>query len=325
MSKIREVQQRIEEQFAASRALEDKKRHGRTSPATVPVSKLQQVRLRNEAREEASRAPTEPPPPVLGKIGAIKAAAESGGYFEAERLALKGLTLEAKREGKLKLLVKYRPHVESFFASANRTVADPIVPWYVIWLWDAGDIEAFISLSRQAEALGQHSPIATPINEFRWRKISEWAWEEIKNKRSPMPYLEDVFSEADDMPESLSGFFHKLMGEHAVNLADAAGERGDEEQRQDCLSTAESFFESAQEIRGEKSGVKTILAKVKKWITGGTEKTGENASPTVAGSQADSGESATMDNTQEAAPGSPGGSNDEESVGKNIDSEVVPI
>ena len=273
MSKIRQVQNRINEAEEARQAREDKARaeankRNRPKPAFAlepgqPISKVERQRRINEARGEAAPAPATPPPPVRGKVGAIQADREATPGIELDLESLKGITLEAKVELKKHLVAKYRAHCEAILEAGPTGVADTTLRWWVLWLWDIGAIGEFITHSRRAEALGHMSPISTTFAEFRWRRVSEWAWDEIKKQRSPMPYLEDVAGEMDAMPDSIAGFYAKLLGEHQWNLAQSAETEADATER---MHAAQAHFDRAMELAGDAARVKTKLGKVAAWL-----------------------------------------------------------
>ena len=226
-----------------------------TPAAPEPTSPARQHKLQS-ARVQ---------PAVTGAASAHQAVAGATAEFDADLESLHGLSDEARLERKKSLVTKWRGHVEAFLNAGRSDIVDPVSAWYAVWLGDIGEIGEFIGVSRAVEALGQKSPFATPLNEFRWRRVADWAWDEIKAKRGPEPYLGEVCKEADTMPPSLAAFYAKLQGEHQVNLARTAA---DDVERHAHLEAARGWFERAMELNGEKSRVKTILGNVVEWISG---------------------------------------------------------
>jgi hypothetical protein len=230
------------------------------------VSKIRQaqerIRQKRAAALPAVQAPRAPAPRP-GKIAARKASAGIETGLAADLAALKGLTLEAKRVLKVQLVEKYRAHAEGFLAAGHAHLADPVVPYWVIWLWDVGDIEGFIRHGRRAEALGQRSPLQTPSKEFRWYRVLDWAGEELKAGRSPEPYFGDVLGEVDAMPGSIAAGYQTVAGKLALGRAEAAEADGDAERAQIDYETARAAFERAKAVH-DKARVETALKAVVK-------------------------------------------------------------
>jgi len=148
-------------------------------------------------------------------------------------------------------------------AAGHAHLADPVVPYWVIWLWDVGDIEGFIRSGRRAEALGQRSPLQTPSKEFRWYRVLDWANDEVKAGRSPEPYFADVLTEIDAMPGSIASGYHTLAGKLAAGWAEAAEAEGDAERAHAEYESARAAFERAKAVH-DKARVETALKAVMK-------------------------------------------------------------
>ena len=198
-----------------------------------------------------------------GKIAARRAASGIAEQVAADLESLKGLTLEAKAAIKKTLVEKYRAHAEGFLAAGHGELADPVVPYWVIWLWDTGDLEGFIRHGRRAEALNQRSPLNTPLKEFRWYRVLDWAGEELKAGRSPEPYFSDVLGEVEAMPGSIASGYHTLAGKLAVGRAEAGEADEDPERARTEYEAARKAFEQAKAVH-DKARVETALKTVAK-------------------------------------------------------------
>ena len=175
--------------------------------------------------------------------------------------SLKGLTLEAKAALKRRLVEKYRAHAERFLASGHGTLQDDITARWVIWLWDIGDIEGYLRASRKAEALHQRSFLSTPLREFRWYRLLDWANGEHKEGRSTEPYFSDVLAEADTMPGSIASGYHIVAGKLAQGRAEQAEGEGDAEQARREYLAAKAAYERAKAVH-DKARVETALKQV---------------------------------------------------------------
>lgn len=230
------------------------------------MSKIKQAQARIREQRAASAPAVRPPrgpAPRPGKIAARKAATGIETGLADDLASLKGLTLEAKRALKVQLVEKYRAHAEGFLSAGHAHLADPVVPYWVIWLWDVGDIGGFIRHGRRAEALGQRSPLQTPSKEFRWYRVLDWAGDELKAGRSPEPYFGDVLGEVDAMPGSIAAGYHTLAGKLALGRAEAAETEGDAERARTEYEAARVAFERAKAVH-DKARVETALKAVMK-------------------------------------------------------------
>ncbi|HEX7929218.1 MAG TPA: phage terminase small subunit [bacterium] len=205
---------------------------------------------------------------VTGAASASQAAKGVAAGFEADLESLHGLTTEKKVELKRELVTKYRAHAEAVLAGPKTGVNDPVTAWWVLWLWDAGLIEEFITNCKRAEGLGLRSPIPTPLPMFRAWRIIEWTRAEIEAGHSPEPYFGQLFDEVGDYQGNVAAEIFKLKG----MLTQAAAEKeADPTKATELFSAAEGFYQEAAK-RNEKVGVKTRLADVgaslKKLVTG---------------------------------------------------------
>jgi hypothetical protein len=136
-----------------------------------------------------------------------------------------------------------------------------VVPYWVIWLWDTGDLEGFIKHGRRAEALNQRSPLNTPLKEFRWYRVLDWANDELKAGRSPEPYFGDVYAEAEAMPGSIAAGYHTVAGKLAMGRAEAAEKDEDIDVAVEQYRQAKAAFETAKAV-SERARVETALKAV---------------------------------------------------------------
>jgi hypothetical protein len=231
------------------------------------MSKIRQAqaRIRAGLEAEAQAVPPAPRPaaPAPGKIASRQAAAGVAQQLAADVESLKGLTLEAKAAIKKALVEKYRAHAEGFLAAGHQGLADPVVPYWVIWLWDTGDLEGFIKHGRRAEALNQRSPLNTPLREFRWYRVLDWANDELKAGRSPEPYFGDVHAEVEAMPGSIAAGYHTVAGKSFVTRAEAAEKDQDTDVAVEQYRQAKAAFDAAKAV-SERARVETALKAVNK-------------------------------------------------------------
>ena len=221
----------------------------------------ERIRQQRAVAVEAPPAAGRPAVAAPGKIAARQAAAGLEAQLAADVDALHGLTLEAKAAIKKGLVEKYRAHCEAFLAAGHQGLADPVVPYWVVWLWDTGDIEGFIRHGRRAEALNQRSPLRTPLKEFRWYRLLEWSGAELKAGRSPEPYFSQVYAEAQAMPGSIGSGYHALAGKFFVKWAEAAEQDEDREAALEHYQRARQAFETAKAV-SERARVETALKQV---------------------------------------------------------------
>jgi len=227
------------------------------------MSKIRQAQERIRETQTAGKAPgaLAVSPATVGKIASRQAASGIEADFETDVASLKGLTLEAKAVLKRRLVEKYRVHAERFLASGHGSLKDDITARWVIWLWDIGDIEGYLAASRKAEALNQRSPLNTPLREFRWYRVLDWANAEHKEGRSPEPYFTDVLGEADAMPGSIASGYHILSGKLAQGRAEQAEADGFEKLSRQEYQAARAAYERAKSVH-DKSRVETALKQV---------------------------------------------------------------
>ena len=181
--------------------------------------------------------------------------------LEAYRAQLSGKAEAEKMAIKKEALSVFGPYLKAFFA-AGKSANDQLVAWCMIWLWDVGDIEAFVSQSQQAEKMGVKSPIATPLDEFRQRRVREWAEEQVFAGQSPEPYLSQVFdAEQEQMGEHIRGMFHRVLGLDLERQMETAPP----EKKVELGKAAQYHYEKAVELN-PKPGVKTRMEKLANWF-----------------------------------------------------------
>lgn len=153
------------------------------------------------------------------------------------------------------LLPKYNDEIKAYIDSGSTEPFEKLC-YGMIWSFDIGDIEQAFSYLGSVLATNQEMPsiIKSTPEVFAMGAFYDWAKEQVAQGHSADPYLSDLYDEivnADEatLPDALVNNFHKLVGDVAVEAED--------------YEKALAAFTAAQELLGEKAGVKTRLDKVK--------------------------------------------------------------
>lgn len=152
------------------------------------------------------------------------------------------------------LIPRYQPHADAYVESGEE-YANPVLVWVMIWLLDAGRIEAAMPLAMHAIKQGQAMPADFKRDLPVWVADTIRAWSEAQFKagHSPEPYFSDMFKalEEMDVPHVVTMKFNKLAGKIAFD--------------QEEYEAAVKFLTAANELgtSSHPAQVDTLLAKAK--------------------------------------------------------------
>ena len=158
--------------------------------------------------------------------------------------------VQAKRE---QLLPKYEEYVNKLMADQK---THQIIAWYMVWLFDCGEIDSALALTEYCELHSVPMPerIKRKPSVFAADEVLAWAERELDSDRSPNPYFGRMFAcihnNEIDVPDELRAKYYKLAG--LIEF-----ERGGE------LRLAVDHLSKAYELGAT---VKTVLGKAQKQL-----------------------------------------------------------
>lgn len=123
------------------------------------------------------------------------------------------------------LLDKYAEYVERLQAS---NMKHELIGYYLVWLFDAGDIAGGMKLGKWCMENGHSLPerFTSDVPFFIAWQVVDWADGELKNNRSFEPYVSEILEGALAHPEQwnltdqLMGGLYRLKGLEAEQLDD---------------------------------------------------------------------------------------------------------
>lgn len=171
---------------------------------------------------------------------------------QASKNVARGKARDAMRDETL--IPRYLPHAEAYVESGEE-YANPVLVWVMIWLLDAGRIEAAMPLAMHAIEQGQAMPADFKRELPVWvaDTVRTWSEAQFKAGHSPEPYFSDMFKalEEMDVPHVVTMKFNKLAGKIAFD--------------QEEYEAAVKFLTAANELgtSSHPAQVDTLLAKAK--------------------------------------------------------------
>ena len=172
---------------------------------------------------------------AAGMIGRQQLNALLDNALEEDLRGLKTIkSVERKIEVKrAQLLPKYRDYVARLRGADQ---AHDLLGFYMVWLFDAGEIEAALDLGFYMAEMGFSLPerFNRDVSTFLADAVLEWADAEYEAERSPEPYFSTLFAHVDgsddtpawDLPDALRAKYYRLRGlldERAGNIEAAVG------------------------------------------------------------------------------------------------------
>jgi len=129
-------------------------------------------------------------------------------------------SVERKIEVKRTLLIpKYRDYVARLRADGR---SHDLLGYYMVWLLDAGDMEAALELGFSLAAAGASMPerFKQQLPTFLAGTVMDWAEAEDALGRSPEPYFSELFAKAIgglqdepwDLPDALRARYYRMRG-----------------------------------------------------------------------------------------------------------------
>jgi len=174
------------------------------------MSRFDDQRLLREQKSDSSEAPqvlkrTAKPPSRFELQNTKKAGgkpqaatAKSSDVYarlEVDLERLKGLSVPQKSEIKVKLVSDYRPEALAYFAGDDQF--EKLASYWVLWLFDAGELEDFLVYIAQAQEKDLliykfGDPLLSEA-----KLIERWAKEQLKAKEPASPYFDQSFDRLD--------------------------------------------------------------------------------------------------------------------------------
>ncbi len=161
-------------------------------------------------------------------------------------------SIERKKQIKRdQLIPKYKEYVEQL---QKDNQSHPLLTQYLVWLFDAGDIDGALELFSYChdKELALPERFRRPLGIYVADEVLIWSERMVDMDKTPNPYFNDLFSEiatcAIDVPDELRAKYCKLAGLIELNL-------------NQNFELAIEYFEHALELGAL---VKTVLNKAKK-------------------------------------------------------------
>ena len=179
----------------------------RTEPSTGKQRSTAQAQ-RTGAWGEHSKVIEKPPPCSFDGDGA-----GSVTELEQDMASCAGLSLAEKATIKAGLLKKYRERLERLPFSGPLSDDDRLlVNGYAIWLFDTGDIDAFIDITERAAKAGLPQTVI-PNKDYRLLKlywVMDWAAKQRDAGLSYEPCFSQVFDSVNDwnLPKRIREGYH---------------------------------------------------------------------------------------------------------------------
>lgn len=158
---------------------------------------------------------------AAGMIGRQQLSTLLDNALEEDLRGLKAIkSVERKIEVKRDLLVpKYRDYVARLRSDGRR---HDLLGYYLVWLFDAGQIEAALDLGFYLIDAGVALPerFNRDVSTFMADAVLEWSDAAFDADRSPEPYFSALFAHVDgsekaepwDLPDALRAKYYRLRG-----------------------------------------------------------------------------------------------------------------
>ena len=162
------------------------------------------------------------------------------------------------------LLPRWKPTVEAYLESGN-VYENPVFAWYVVWLFDAGDLDEALQLADIAIEQQQPTPdnIKSRFPVFIADTVMAWADETAAVGESIEPYFSQVFEKVTTqwrLHEEITAKWYKFAGLQL--LRDDNGQpRATAVDDLDTLKAAEVLLANAEKLY-KRVGVTTMRSQI---------------------------------------------------------------
>ncbi len=122
------------------------------------------------------------------------------------------------------LIEKYSDFIEQYLESGQR-FDNEVFAYFIIWLFDIGDIDRGLELA--SVAIDQEQPLPGCFRRDDWPtiiadEVLTWGQNQVNGGHSPLPYIADVLSLMESgawsVHESIRGKYYKLCGEFSESI-----------------------------------------------------------------------------------------------------------